>query len=316
MKALTTVVVRSAHKGESHGAMFLVDLNGGAGRRVLDWSCDIDWTGRGADRGLRGIAFHEGSIFVAASDAIVVLDERFRTRRVLRNRYLKHCHEIAVIDDLLWVTSTAYDALLGLDLAREHFVHGFTLRLAQPFRYLNRIKPLVVPRVTSFDPESDGGPFKFDTLHLNNVFGDRGGIVCSGTGLPWALRLTESGRPSIAARTPFGTHNVQPYRNGYLMNHTRDDAVRHASPQGKTIRQWPVPRFRDDQLESVGLSNDYARASFARGLCVAPDGTIIGGSSPATITRYDGGWGKPPSSVNLSMDIRLAIHGLEISPYH
>jgi len=33
---------------------------------------DIDWVGRGADRGLRGIVFYDGNIYIAASDEIFI----------------------------------------------------------------------------------------------------------------------------------------------------------------------------------------------------------------------------------------------------
>ena len=45
---------------------------------MLDWTDDtIDWEGRGGDRGLRGIAFHDGQIYLAASDEIFVYDRHF-----------------------------------------------------------------------------------------------------------------------------------------------------------------------------------------------------------------------------------------------
>ena len=50
-------VVRGSHQGESHGGVFLVDLVNQRVEQKLDWNTvSIDWQGRGADRGLRGIA--------------------------------------------------------------------------------------------------------------------------------------------------------------------------------------------------------------------------------------------------------------------
>ena len=75
-------VVRSVHQGESHGGLYLVDLERGDTTQVLDWSeSDIDWKGRGGDRGLRGIAFHDDLIYLAASDEIFVYDRRLRATR-------------------------------------------------------------------------------------------------------------------------------------------------------------------------------------------------------------------------------------------
>jgi hypothetical protein len=58
-----------------------------------------------------------------------------------------------------------------------------------------------------------------------------------------------------------------------------------------------------------------ARQAFGRGLCPIDDRFVAGGSSPSTITLYDMDANLTVGSVNLSMDIRNAIHGLEKWPY-
>jgi hypothetical protein len=50
-------------------------------------------------------------------------------------------------------------------------------------------------------------------------------------------------------------------------------------------------------------------------LCIVDDRFVAGGSSPSTITLYDIQTGQVASSVNMTMDIRNAIHGLELWPY-
>ena len=50
--------MRGSHKGESHGGVYLIDLQSREVVQTIDWNTvDIDWQGRGWDRGLRGIAF-------------------------------------------------------------------------------------------------------------------------------------------------------------------------------------------------------------------------------------------------------------------
>src|SRR5213080_1115066 len=74
-RVIATSVVRSAHQGESHGGVYLIDLNSGQYDQVIDWNDEsINWEGRGGDRGLRGIAFHNNRVFLAASDEIFVFD--------------------------------------------------------------------------------------------------------------------------------------------------------------------------------------------------------------------------------------------------
>jgi hypothetical protein len=57
---IATSVVRGSEQGQSHGGVYLIDPSAQAVHQVLDWNtADIDWTGRGWDRGLRGVAFFE-----------------------------------------------------------------------------------------------------------------------------------------------------------------------------------------------------------------------------------------------------------------
>jgi hypothetical protein len=50
-------------------------------------------------------------------------------------------------------------------------------------------------------------------------------------------------------------------------------------------------------------------------LCPAGERFVAGGSSPSTISLYDLEADQMVGSVNLSMDIRNTIHGLEPWPY-
>ena len=55
-KLIATSVVRGSQKGQSHGGVYLVDFGAQQVDQVIDCnSGDIDFIGRGWDRGLRGI---------------------------------------------------------------------------------------------------------------------------------------------------------------------------------------------------------------------------------------------------------------------
>src|SRR5205814_10134175 len=73
---IATSVVRSAHQGESHGGVYLIDLNSGQYDQVIDWNDEsINWEGRSGDRDLRGIAFHNND---TAANRRVIADRRNR----------------------------------------------------------------------------------------------------------------------------------------------------------------------------------------------------------------------------------------------
>lgn len=302
-KVLTTSVVRGATQGQSHGGVFLVDLETESSELMFDWdSGDIDFTGRGADRGLRGIAFEGNEIYIAASDEIFVFDRSFKILRSYRNRYLKHCHEIARYGDQLFVTSTGFDSILVLNIRTEKFVWGMHLGTSESQL-----------RARIFDPLSNDGPLLRVELHLNSVFCTPRAVITSGMRHNRLMRFCETGLDALAT-LPLGTHNVQLHRKGLLFNDTEHDCVRYVSAEDS--RSIPVPRYRPTQIvNALNVSDRVARPHFARGLCPLGDRWVVAGSSPSTIAIHDLDSGETLKSINLSMDVRNAIHGLELWPY-
>src|SRR4029078_7219397 len=125
---IATSVVRSTHQGESHGGVYLSDLNSGQYNQVIDWNDDsINWEGRGGDRGLRGIAFHNNLVFLAASDEIFVYDTAFNRLNSYRNQYLQRCHEISCHENTLYLTSTDLNSVLEFDRTTSVFPRGYPI---------------------------------------------------------------------------------------------------------------------------------------------------------------------------------------------
>jgi hypothetical protein len=121
----------------------------------------------------------------------------------------------------------------------------------------------------------------------------------------------------MAAELPAGSHNARPFRDGVLFNDTESNALRYAGRgEGLEDRALRVPRFDPATLERKDLDESrVARQGFARGLCVLSDTLVAGGSSPSTVSVYDLPANRRLHSVNLTMDVRNAIHGLEVWPY-
>ena len=105
---IATSVVRGSRQGESHGGVYLLDLEQGQAALAIDWNtAGIDWQGRGWDRGLRGIAFDSDQVYIAASDELFVYTPEFELLASYRSPYLKHCHEIFRHERHLFLTSTS-----------------------------------------------------------------------------------------------------------------------------------------------------------------------------------------------------------------
>ena len=305
MKLITTSVVRGSRQGESHGGVYLIDLEARSVTRVIDWNkADIDWQGRGWDRGLRGIAFDGETVYIAASDELFVYDREFRMLESFRCPYLRHCHEISRCENLLFLTSTGYDSLLAFDLDQRRFAWG--LHLARDGDgWTGR----------PFDPDGADGPAFGNALHINMVHATRAGIFTAGLRTRALLRIDGRLRISEVCSLPAGAHNARPFRNGVLFNDTEADCVRYVGRDGFE-RAFHVPVFDPATLEHVGIDDSrIARQGFARGLCPLGDGLVAAGSSPSTVCVYDIDSGRRIAAVTLSMDIRNAIHGLEIWPF-
>ncbi|MFX0134093.1 MAG: hypothetical protein ACFFDN_10660 [Candidatus Hodarchaeota archaeon] len=319
-------VIRSTHQGESHGGIYLIDLNTGDYKQVVDWNdSSIDWEGRGGDRGLRGIALYDNKIYLAASDELFIFNKNFEIVNSFRNKYLKHCHEIFIFKDSLFITSTAFNSILEFNLKSNTFVKGYHLKYSRfkeflnknvnkiKIRYLINIIKKFKPKLTIFDPNLDDGPFKQLKFHLNIVFCENNRIYFCGTGLNYLFYICDE-KIHRYAKVPAGSHNVRPFKEGILLNDTFADSISYMDLKGNVIESFQIKKFKENELLNAHLPKDHARQAFGRGLCITDEGLIIGGSS-ALITVYKLGCPNALKYVNITMDVRNSIHGLEIWPY-
>jgi hypothetical protein len=304
-KLVATSVVRGSQQGESHGGIFTVDFEKQTDEQHVDWNTSsIDFDGRGADRGLRGIAFDDDDIYVAASDELFCYDRNFKIKSSYRNRYLKHCHEIVRMDRRIFLSSTGFDSLLAFDLDTKQFDWGF--RLQKQYEQWSGF---------TFDPASSDGPRAENDFHINSVHVDKSGIYLSGLRCDALLRLNKNWGVNEYCSLPTGTHNSRPWNGGVLFNDTANDHVRYVPREG-TQQAYKTASYDEADIEFAGIDDsNIARQGFGCGLCVVNDRFIAAGSSPSTITLYDIVAKERVASVNLSMDIRNAIHGLEVWPF-
>ena len=308
---IASSVVRGARQGDSHGGIYLLNFAEQEIRQVLDWNtADIDWQGRGWDRGLRGIAFFGGEVYVAASDELFVYDQNFRLKRSFRSTYLKHCHEITVLNHHLYLTSTGHDSILAFNLEQQRFF--WAIHIARDEQGYEGI---------AFDPNGingpggANGPEPSNHLHLNNIFADQTGMYASGLRSGGLLRIGSDNTVRLLASLPQGTHNARPFRDGILFNDTAADKVRYDRRDGSAVT-FDVPQYASEELTHLDMGDEQvARQGFGRGLCAIDERFIAGGSSPSTVSIYDLETGSDVIRVNFSQDIRNAIHGLEVWPY-
>ena len=303
-KLIATSVIRGSEKGQSHGGVYLIDFERQSVEQKIDWnSGDIDFSGRGWDRGLRGIELTANEIWIAASDELFCYSPDFELIESFRNPYLKHCHEISRKDNLLFLTSTGFDSILAFDLTTKAFIWGL---------YVSKNGSEWVGQ--TFDPRARGGPAFVNSYHINMIRVDTDGISFSGLNTQALLAVAADMSISEICSLPRGCHNAMPFGDGIIFNDTASNAVRHVMRTGDE-RRVAVPTFPLSELEFMGVDDSkVARQGFGRGLCVINDQLVAAGSSPSTISIIDVVQGKRLTAVNLTMDIRNAIHGLECWP--
>ena len=304
-RLVATSVVRGNHRDKSHGGVYVVDFERRAVEQLFDWnSGSIDFEGASGDRGLRGIAISEDDVLIAASDVLFRCDRSFRIKTFSRNRYLDDCHEICRYEDKIFLTSPGFDSLLAFDLGTKEYVWGYHL-IRQYGQWAGH----------TFDPRSKQGPVPVNDYHINMVHVDKTGIYFSGRRTNALLRLGNSMEVSVVCSLPADAHNARPYRDGVLWNDTESECVRYAGRDGRNLA-FKTASYDEADIEFASKDDlSDVRQGFARGLCAVGDRFVAAGSSPSTISLYDFEGEQRVGSVNLSMDIRNAIHGLASWPF-
>ena len=302
---IATSVVRGSEKGQSHGGVYTIDFNNYRVEQHIDWNTGaIDFAGRGWDRGLRGIEFFDDQVWIAASDELFCYSQNFELLASYKNTYLKHCHEISRRDHLLFLTSTGYDSLLTFNLVTKTLSWGL---------YVSRNGDRWQGQ--RFDPLTAGGPPFSNNYHINMVFMEESGVYFSGLKSRALLKVSSDMSITPVCSLPEGVHNARPFRDGVIFNDTKSDVIRYVSRIGEPL-SIKVPSYKVEELEFNGVdSSKVARQAFGRGLCAVSDRLVAAGSSPSTISLYDIESGERIAVVNLTMDIRNAVHGLEVWPF-
>jgi len=289
-RLITTSVVRGSRRGNSHGAAYLIDLAKQSGIQVLDWNTDdIDWRGSGGDRGLRGIAFYRQTVFIACSTELLAFDPSMRLTGRWSNPYLKHCQEISVHQDQVFLVSAGYDSILAFDIVKQLFHWGLHIE-----------NDGVRVGGDHFDPRGDEGPLQLNKLNINSITTNDDGMYIAGLRTGGMLHF--NGKTlNMSAELPEGTHDAQPFEDGVLFNDTEANVVRFAGRD----------HTRDRVFDAPGADGPSLR----RGLCIVKDRVIAAGSSPAAIAIHDLESGTTAMTVTISNDANVSICGLEVWPF-
>jgi len=312
-RLVATTVVRDATPNQSSGGVYLVDFTHQAVVKAIDWTrtvADLLPAAGSADgdHGLRGVAFSDSEMYVAASDELLVLGPDFRPRKSWRNGYLHGCSEISLHGRNLFLACSANDCVLAFDLETLEF--SWALHLARDGEGM---------RGTPFDPKGIGGPGGADgpparnRLGLNSVHAESRGLFVSGLNTQGLLQVGKDRSVRRIVDMPEGIHNAQPLGDGVIFNDTAAAVLRFAGRDGSQ-QVFPVPTV-DAEGRLVTSGDPAARGGMARGLCAIDESRIAGGASPAVVTLYDLHNGETIGSVDFSAGPGDTIHSLAVWPF-
>jgi len=156
---------------------------------------------------------------------------------------------------------------------------------------------------------------KWNSLMMGLKLQGKNGLFASGLRTNALIYMDRDLNAKEYCSLPEGTHNARIFAQGVLFNDTKSDCLRSVKRDGTEVN-FKIPTFPENELTHTDMDDSrIARQGFARGLCLFDKDLVAVGSSPSTISIFDLTNKKRLASVNLSMDIRNAIHGLEVWPY-
>jgi len=317
-KVLSTSVIRAAECGDSHGGLYLIDLENETHQLVLDWKDEsIDFEGRGGERGLRGVVCYNDYIYLASNSAILKLNLKFEILDQFTNEHLDNIHEIHIHGDELLITSTGFDSIIWFDLKEEKFQSAFLFRKeTNPSSVFKKIRNRLMPKQRFiskfFNPNIPNQVERFDSTHINSVFTDDDWVYFSGTSLNHLYRIEKSGLAKQFYSIPSKTHNGRFSNGSVYFNNTPTNIVKRVNPLTNDVLEYHIPDIVE--VEDKINSDQIAKRSFNRGMLFHDDFLIVG-SSPSNITVFDIRSGEFIKQIQLSNDIKNAIHGIALYPF-
>ena len=316
-KILVSSVIRSTQRGDSHGGLYVVDLEKGTHEQVLDWKYPhISWDSGGGDRGLRGLKFYNGELYAAGSRAIFVFDENYELVRQYRHNLLVGTHEIFIYQDHLFVIANAYDLILVFDLKNQIWPQAFQHILNGRISFLNPETPQVPEIDANGDvirDENDPLQAKWhmieesDTMHLDSVSVYGGWVFYAGSTTEYIYALNLANKQAIQQPLYFkNTHNAQPWKDGIIFNRSLESDTCYQVGMD-LVQHWQTPSFPNN-IENFSY-NDHAKVGYTRGMVLTKDHVIVG-TSPASVHVFEVGNSQPVQSVNLTNDVRNSVCGM------
>jgi hypothetical protein len=308
---LASSVIRSTHRGDSHGGIYKINLETSEINQLLDWNNpDINWEGRGGDRGIRGLAFFGNLLYAVAGNELFAFklgdDGKLVKVASYTTPYMKLTHEAWRHRDKLYICSGGADCILIFDLVQKDWTYSW---------YHNKESH---PETLWFNPKNMEEPYANPTegfMHLDSVYANDDNMWYSGayTDSLWVKDLRVNGVTGRIKLVYDDTHNARPWKGGYLYNLSRHSKTVWEK-NGKIQDEWHTPHRPLEELTYTHLPRDHAVQGYTRGMVTYGEYVIVG-TSPAAINVFKIGQFNPIKTVHLTNDIRNSICGMVLNEW-
>lgn len=282
---------------------------------------------RGGGRGGRGIVLLRDELFVASYHSLHGFDYNLKPTRTLTHHQFAGLHELKLVKDGIWVSSTPLGTVLKVDfqgnVLQEWWAHDDPV-----------VRERFSPAPLLVDKQKDNRLAyleDFSKLHLNNVEVHDGKVYVCFNNHGAVLRLFPT---TIVAHDPAlkGCHNgLVTEDDEILINDSHHHTVivfdLHTGHVKRKIdlSQFPavaklakVSGFKDVpwsvRVRNFILRKRMARPLFTRGMCRLDSTRLLVGVSPASVLEIDYKQGRLLDMMQLGQSPNECVHGLEAIP--
>ena len=320
--AFTTVVRRVPHHQAGEIVLLDWETKRVVQRRAMTPTQPnlLDENPRGGARGGRGVLRGEGFIVAATYHTLHFFDDELRETDRLTHDLFVGLHELCWANaerTHLWAAATAVDRALLVNLPERRIERIVRPRAIESLQQQFDLRPLdldesVDNRTLWVDTKHNDDP---SHTHLNAVLATGGGalLLLNRFGAVFdvdADTLTVHD-PAIA-----GAHNLRLWRDQFIINDTRNRAVRfYDRTGGRLVRSIDLLSFRAiEEIHARAEKDDpKARSIFVRGLELFDGGRrALVGFSPAAIAEIDLESGDLLDVFQYSTRVRACVHGIAV----
>jgi len=279
---------------------------------------------RGSSRGGRGILVRHDELLVANYHSLLRFDRRLNPLSGHTDNLFVGLHELAQVEDRVWLAATSIDAAIAIDDAGRVVDTWWPRECPELQKHLG-LEPLEIDKTADNRLRFLGdSSLAGSHTHLNAVAVEDGELyaLLNRYGVIWNAT---TGRPFAEHPALVGAHNLLFIGGRVLVNDTRGKRVLVFDPEGGLVRAIDLlgftavarlhRRHRPRYLLQVAAkkllgTRVVARPLFVRGLAHLEGSRFLVGISPATILEIDIDSGELLDQFRYSRDVRVCPHGL------